>query len=51
MTPTSDTELIINMYKELTKLDSKEPNKLLKNGVETQTKNSQMRNSEWLRRT
>ena len=30
MNPTSDTELKFNMYKELRKLDSKEPNKLLK---------------------
>jgi hypothetical protein len=37
------------MYKELKKLDSRETNNPIKNGVQSQTKNSQLRNTEWLR--
>ena len=32
--PTSDRALISNIYKELKKLDSREPNNLVKNGVQ-----------------
>jgi hypothetical protein len=49
--PTSDRRLISNTYKELKKLDSREPNKHIKNRVQSLTKNSQPRNIEWLRRT
>ena len=33
--PTSDTRLISNMYKELKMLDSREPNNPIKNGVQS----------------
>jgi hypothetical protein len=47
--PKSDRGLIFNMYKELKKMDSRKPNNPIKNGAESQTKNSQLRNIEWLR--
>jgi hypothetical protein len=49
--PTSDRGLIPNIYKDLKKLDSREPNNPIKNGVQSYTKNSQSRNVEWLRNT
>jgi hypothetical protein len=33
--PTSDRELIYNIYKELKNLDSREPNKPIKNGIQS----------------
>jgi hypothetical protein len=47
--PTSDRGLISNIYKELKKLDSRGPSNPLKNGVHSETKNSQLRNTKWLR--
>jgi hypothetical protein len=46
----SDRGLISNIYKELKKVDSREPNNPIKNGVQNQMKTSHLRNSEWLRR-
>ena len=49
--PTSNRGLIASICKELKKLDSREPNNpILKNGVQL-TKNSQLRNTGWLRNT
>jgi hypothetical protein len=49
---TSDRGRISINYKELKKLDTREPNNpIFKNGVQSQTKNSQLRNTEWLRST
>jgi hypothetical protein len=44
--PTSDRGLKSNIYKELKKLDSRESNNPIKNGVKSFTKNSQLRNIE-----
>jgi hypothetical protein len=47
--PTSNRGLIFNIYKEVKKLDSREMNNPIKNGVPSQTKNSQLRKFEWAR--
>jgi hypothetical protein len=47
----SDRRLISNIYKELKKLDSRKSNNPIKNGVQSLTKNSHMKNTEWLRNT
>jgi hypothetical protein len=47
----SDRGLISNIYKKIKKLDSREPNNPIKNGVQSLTKHSQLRNTEWLRGT
>ena len=47
--PKSDRGLISNIYKKLKKLDSRNSNNLIKNGVQNKTKNSQPRNTEGLR--
>jgi hypothetical protein len=47
--PKSDRRLISNIYKELNKLDSRNSNNPIKNGVQSLTKNSQLRNTEGLR--
>ena len=44
--PTSDRGIISNIYKELKELNSREPNNYAKNGVQSQTKNSQLMNIE-----
>jgi hypothetical protein len=44
--PTCDKVLISNIYKELKKLDSREPNNPNKNAVLSLAKNSQLRNIE-----
>jgi hypothetical protein len=49
--PKSDRRLISNIYKELKRLDSRNSNNPIKNGVQSLTKNSQLRNTEWLRST
>jgi hypothetical protein len=43
--PISDTELILNIYKEINKIDSREPNSLLKNWIQGLTKNTQLCNT------
>jgi hypothetical protein len=45
--PTSNKGLISNIYKELKKLDSREPNYSIKNCIEL-NKNSQTRNIGWV---
>jgi hypothetical protein len=47
--PKSDRGLIYNIYKQLKKLYSRNSNNPIKNGVQSKTKNSQLRNTEWLR--
>jgi hypothetical protein len=48
--PTSDRGLISNIYKELKKLDSREPNNPIKKiGNRAKTENFQLRNTKWLR--
>jgi hypothetical protein len=50
--PKSDRELISNIYKELKKLNSRNSNNpIKKNEVQSQTKNSQLRNTKGLRST
>ena len=49
--PKSDRELIFNIYKEVKKLDSRNSNNPVKNGVQSYTRNSQLRNTEGLRNT
>ena len=48
--PKSDRGLISNIYKELKKLDSRNSNYPIKNGVQSKTKTS-LRNTEWFRST
>ena len=47
--PPVDRGLISNIYKELKELDSGKQNNPIKNGVQSKTKNFQLRNIEWLR--
>jgi hypothetical protein len=49
--PKFDRGLISKIYKELKKLDTRNSDNYIKNGVETYTKNYQVRNSEGLRNT
>jgi hypothetical protein len=50
--PTSDRGLTSNIYKELMKLKTPENQiTLFKNGVQSKTKNSQLKNLKWLRST
>jgi hypothetical protein len=49
--PKSNRRLISNIYKDLKKLDSRNSNNLIKNRVQNLTKNSQLRNTKWLRST
>jgi hypothetical protein len=49
--PKSDRGLISNIYKELKKVDFRKSNNPIKNGVQSLTKNSHLRNLEWLRST
>jgi hypothetical protein len=49
--PKSDRELISNTYKQHKKLNSRNSNNLIKNGVQSQTKNYQLRNTKGLRST
>jgi hypothetical protein len=49
--PKSDRGLRSNIYKELKNLDSRNSNNPIKNGVQSLTKNSQVRNTEGLRST
>jgi hypothetical protein len=49
--PTLYRGLMSNIYKELKKLDSRESNSPIKNGLQSLTKNSQLRNTIWLRST
>ena len=49
--PKSDRELISNIYKELHKLAFRASNNPIRNRVQSQTKNSQLRNTKWLRST
>jgi hypothetical protein len=45
--PTSNRELISNIYREFKKLDATEPNNPIKNGVQSNPKNSQLRNTKF----
>jgi hypothetical protein len=47
----SDTGLILYIYKELSKLDSREPNTLFKNCIHSLTKNTQLSNTKYLKST
>ena len=49
--PLSGSALISNIYKEHKKLDTREPNNPFKNGVQSYTKISYLRNTEWMRST
>jgi hypothetical protein len=49
--PKSDRTLISNIYEELKKVDSRKSNNTIKNGAQSETKNSHLRNIEWLRST
>jgi hypothetical protein len=49
--PKSDMGLISNICKELKKVDSRKSNNPIKNGTQSYTKNSHLRNTEWLRST
>jgi len=47
----SNRGIISKVYKEFKKLYSREPNNSIKNGVQSQTENFQLRNLTWLRGT
>jgi hypothetical protein len=49
--PKSDRGLIFNIYKELKKVDPRKSNNPIKNGAQSKTKNSHLRNTEWQRST
>jgi hypothetical protein len=49
--PKSNRGLISNIYKELPKLDSRNPNNPIKNEGQSYKKNSHLRNTKWLRST
>jgi hypothetical protein len=49
--PKSYRGLISNIYKELKKVDSRKSDNPIKNGAQRETKNSHLRNTEWLRST
>jgi hypothetical protein len=46
--PKSDRGLISNIYKELKKLDPIKPNNPIKNGIQSYTKNSQLKNTRMI---
>jgi hypothetical protein len=47
----SNRGLISNIYKEIKKVASRKSDNPIKNGVQSLTKNSHLRNTEWLRNT
>jgi hypothetical protein len=49
--PKSDRGPISNIYKELKKVDSRKSKNPIKNGAQSLTKNSHLRNTEWQRST
>jgi hypothetical protein len=49
--PKSDRGLISNIYNELKKVEARKSNSPLKNGAQSSTKNSHLRNTEWQRST